>query len=318
MRHGVLLAAMAAITATAVFAFGNGTAASAEDLVTKFIGLTRATAWEPVARVSVEFPTHHPQGFAAVGDALFVSSVEIIEPTERYPTPRDGYDRSPGKGRGHLFKMSRDGKLLGQTALGESDIYHPGGIDFDGRWLWVPVAEYRPDSRSIVYRIDPETLEAVEVMRARDHIGGIVRDTDANTLHGVSWGSRRFYTWHLDGELRPVDADRPLEELRTPNPSHYVDYQDCAYVGGHRSLCSGVSEHRPDPGKPKWSLGGLDLVDLMTGRPVHQVPVLLWTEGGEAMTRNPVLVEPTAGGLRVLFLPEDDRSTLYVYEARAG
>jgi hypothetical protein len=41
--------------------------------------------------------------------------------------------------------------------------------------IWVPVAEYRPDSRSIVYRVDPATLEATEVLRFADHIGGIVR-----------------------------------------------------------------------------------------------------------------------------------------------
>jgi hypothetical protein len=314
MRQAALV--VAALAAATVFASEGGMAASSEDLVAKFTRLDRATAWEPVAQVPVAFPTYHPQGFAAASDALFVAAVEIIEPTERYPTPRDGLDRSPGKGRGHLLKMSRDGKPLGRTALGEGDVYHPGGIDFDGRWLWVPVAEYRPNSRSIVYRVDPATLEAVEVLRASDHIGGIVRDPDANTLHGVSWGSRRFYTWHLDGELRPVDVDHPLEALRTLNPSHYIDYQDCAFVGGHRMLCSGVSEYRPDPSQPKWSLGGLDLVDLTTGRPVYQVPVLLWTASGEAMTRNPVLVEATATGLRALFMPEDDRSTLYVYEAR--
>jgi len=34
------------------------------------------------------------------------------------------------------------------------------------------------------------------------------------------------------------------------------------------------------------------------------------------MTRNPFWIEPTAAGLRVSFLPEDDRSTLYVYDVR--
>jgi hypothetical protein len=189
MMHVALV--IAAPTATTILASKGGMAASSEDLVARFTRLDRATAWEPIARVPVAFPTHHPQGFAAADDALFVATVEIIEPTERFPTPRNGYDRSPGKGHGHLLKMSRDGRLLGQTALGEGDVYHPVGIDFDGRWLWVPVAEYRPNSRSIVYRVDQATLEAVEVLRADDHIGGIVRDPDANTLHGVSWGSRR-------------------------------------------------------------------------------------------------------------------------------
>jgi len=288
----------------------------AEDLAEAFMKVTRGTPWEKVAEHEVAFPTFHPQGFAKVGDALFVSSVEIIEPTQRYETPREGTDRSAGKGKGHLFKMSADGKLLAQAELGEGDIYHPGGIDYDGRWLWVPVAEYRPNSASIIYRVDPETLAAEEVLRVADHIGGIVRDPESNTLRAVSWGSRRFYTWRLDADMKPTDANRPPEELRTDNPSFYVDYQDCAYAGAGRMLCSGVTEHRPDPSKPKWALGGLDLVDLEEGRPARQVPVLLWSPTGEAMTRNPVHVEATATGLRALFMPDDDRSTLYVYETR--
>jgi hypothetical protein len=52
------------------------------------------------------------------------------------------------------------------------------------------VAEYRPNSQSIIYRVDPETMKAEEMFRFKDHIGGLVRDTEDNSLHGVSWGSR--------------------------------------------------------------------------------------------------------------------------------
>lgn len=287
-------------------------AAQPDDLANRFERLTRSSKWTQVAAVPVAFPTHHPQGFAGAHGLLFLSSVEIIEPTQRFASPQDGYDRTPGKGRGHLFKMDREGRLLGQVELGEGDIYHPGGIDHDGRRLWVPVAEYRPNSASIIYRVEPETLAATEVLRVRDHIGGVVFDPATRTLHGVSWGSRRFYAWQLDEQLVPQAADQPSEPRL--NPSHYIDYQDCALVPPGRMLCSGVSEYRPDPAAPKWSLGGLDLVDLATGRPLHQVPVLLWTASGEAMTRNPVFGEPTPQGLRALFMPEDDRSTLYTYE----
>ena len=60
------------------------------------------------------------------------------------------------------------------------------------------MAEYRPNSRSIVYRVDPETMKAEEMFRFADHVGGLVHDTDSKSLHGVSWGSRRFYRWALD------------------------------------------------------------------------------------------------------------------------
>ena len=71
-----------------------------------------------------------------------------------------------------------DGRLVADVVLGEGTMYHPGGIDFDGRDIWVPVAEYRPNSRSIVYRVDPTTRKAVEVFRFGDHLGGVACNTD--------------------------------------------------------------------------------------------------------------------------------------------
>jgi hypothetical protein len=79
-----------------------------------------------------------------IGDTLFVSSVKIKVPTKRFPQPVDGYDRDTGEGVGHLLKIDMKGNLIADITLGERTIYHPGGIDYDGRYLWVPVAEYRP------------------------------------------------------------------------------------------------------------------------------------------------------------------------------
>ena len=134
--------------------------------------------------------------------------------------------------------MDLKGNLLGEVTLGEGSIYHPGGIDFDGKDIWVPAAEYRPDSHSIIYRVDPATLKATEVFRFADHIGGIVHNTDDNTLHGVSWGSRRFYRWTLGNDGKVTDATEAPEKLRTLNPSHYLDYQDCKYLDGSRRCCA--------------------------------------------------------------------------------
>lgn len=276
--------------------------------------LTRDSPWKPMTSVPIGFVTHHPQGMVKIGDTFYVSSVEVTTPTRRLPQPVDGYDRDAGVGVGHLFKIDRAGKLLADLRLGEQTIYHPGGIDYDGTHLWIPVAEYRPNSRSIVYRVDPESMKATEVFRFADHIGGLVRDTDDHTLHGISWGSRRFYRWTLGTDGRVTNAQIPPEKLRTLNTSHYLDYQDCKYAGRHRMLCTGVTELRQAPGVPAFRLGGMDLVDLRDGRPLHQVPVLLWTPAGLDMTHNPVWIEPTATGLRGYFMPEDDKSTIYVYD----
>jgi Family of unknown function (DUF6454) len=311
LRIAAGLAAVAALQSTGPADVRSAVA----DRVTK---LTRDSEWNLVRSVPVAFTTHHPQGMVKIGDTYFVSSVEIKVRTRRFAQPVGGHDRDTGEGAGHLFKMDSDGKLVADLALGEGTMYHPGGIDFDGTHIWVPVAEYRPNGRSIVYRVDPAAMKAVEAFRFDDHIGGLVRDTDDNTLHGVSWGSRRFYRWTLDRNGTITNAGTAPEKLRTLNRSHYVDYQDCKYAGSHRMVCTGLTELRQTPTGPPFRLGGLDLVDLRDGRPLHQVPVLLWTPAGMDMTHNPVWIEPTATGLRGHFMPEDDKSTLYIYEVDAG
>ncbi len=286
--------------------------------------LTRESRWEQIKAIPAAFPTHHPQGMVKIGNALFVSSVEIKVRTRRFPKPVDGYDRDAGEGAGHLFKMGLDGTLVADLTLGEGSIYHPGGLDYDGKHIWVPVAEYRPDSRSIVYRVDPDTMTATLMLRFADHLGALVRNTDDGSLHGVSWGSRRFYRWTLDKDGRVANANASPASLRTLNPSHYVDYQDCKYAGRKRMLCTGVTEIRRAAGADAFRLGGLDLVHLGDGRPIHQVPILLWTPAGLDMTHNAAWIEPfdderggaRTPGLRAYFMPEDDSSSVYVYEVR--
>jgi uncharacterized protein DUF6454 len=304
-----------AVVFLAVAAMATGQPSPANGLAERVGRLTRDSSWKLVTSIPVAFPTHHPQGLVKVGGTFFVSSVEVRVPTVRFEKPVDGYDRDTGQGLGHLFKMTGDGALISDLTLGEATMYHPGGIDYDGRHIWVSVAEYRPNSRSIVYRIDPETMKAVEVFRYPDHLGAVVHNTDDHTLHGVSWGSRRFYRWTLDRNERVTNGTVPPEKLRQLNPSHYVDYQDCKYVGGRRMLCSGLAEIRQSRSGAPFRLGGLDLIDLGDGRPLHQVPVLLWTPGGLDMTHNPAWFEPAGTGIRAYFMPEDNASTIYVYEA---
>jgi hypothetical protein len=293
---------------------GSSAGAASELVAERVQKLTRAVRWRPVATIPINFKTHHPQGMVKIGDTFFVSSVEITVPTTRFPEPKDGYDRDTGQGAGHLFKIDAKGNLLGSMKLGEGAMYHPGGIDYDGRHIWVAVAEYRPNSRAIVYRVDPQAMTATEVFRFGDHIGGIVHNTDDKTLHGVSWGSRRFYKWTLGGDGKVTNADTPPETLRVPNRAHYIDYQDCHYLGGRRMLCSGLNNYRLVADGPVFPLGGWEIVDLRTDQAVYQVPVELWAPSGKPMTQNPFWVEATDSGLRAYFMPDDDNSTLFVYE----
>ena len=256
-------------------------------LAERLTSLARTSHWTAAGAIPVGFDTYHPQGMVRIADNYFVSSVDK-------------------EGRaGHLFKIDASGKLLADLKLTEGELYHPGGIDYDGRDIWVPLAEYRPDSHSIIYRVNPQTMKATEVLRVPDHIGALIHDTDDHVLYGMSWGSRKIYRWQRDGSGAAASS---------LNPSHYVDYQDCKYLGAHRAVCGGVTEIRPTSGGAPFRLGGLDVINLREGRPVHQVPVLLWTPAGVVMTQNPIWIEPKGDGLRAYFMPEDNRSTIYLYD----
>jgi hypothetical protein len=94
-----------------------------------------------------------------------------------------------------------------------------------------------------------------------------------------------------------------------------VDYQDCHFLGAQRMLCSGLASYKVSPQAEPFVLGGWEIVDLTDHRPVWQTPIALWAPSGRPMTQNPFWVEPTATGLRAWFMPDDDRSTIYVYDA---
>ncbi len=310
MRRMLAAGLAGSLTAVAVLT----TSAQAEEqhrddpVTLAFTATTRSTAWQQVQKIPLRFATHHPQGFALVGDKIFMSTVEVIEAPVRYPQPIDGYDRTPGKGIGHLLVIDRQGSLVKDLTLGQDTIYHPGGIDFDGQSVWVPVAEYRPNSKAIVYQVDPATYQVSERFRVADHVGGVVRDRVTGTIHGVSWGSRTLYAWTPAGH----------QLSRQANNDHVLDYQDCDYVGWRKQLCSGITAlPRPDGGS--YELGGIVLRDLRDNRILHQVPFPRFSSAGHVITRNPVALEVVGGTLRLLAAPDDGEETagteLFVFQA---
>jgi hypothetical protein len=256
----------------------------------------------------LEFAAFHPQGLARVGDRLLLSSAELLGDTP-YPTAQAGYS---GHGRGHVFELDMTGGLLRETIVGEGDIFHPGGICYDGRHVWVPVAEYRPDSRAIVYRLDPDTMTTEEAFRFDDHIGAVAHDRLTGLLHAATWGSARLIV------LDPISGKVLRNSL---NNSRYVDYQDCATVGHGKLVCTGVTEY-PLPSGETFSLGGIGVVDVATGFMQHETPVTTLSPAGRTLTFNAVHLEVLADPaiLRMYAVPDDSPtpaggSTLLVAEA---
>lgn len=297
-----------------LMAFENG---SSEKPAAAFQVLTANSEWTLKSAIKPDFEIFHTQGMVKIGDTFFVSAVEVLEPTETYANSDNLWDRSltrtPGKGRGWLFKMDAHGRLLDKVELTNGDAYHPGGIDFDGQYIWVPVAEYRPNSASDIYRVDPATMQVTLSFHVSDHIGTITHNPDRGTFHGSSWGARRMYRWMMD--LAPDGEGAIIEEVWQANPSHYIDYQDCHYQGGNRMLCGGVKNYQLPDGE--LSLGGIDLIDIKNAVPVaiHSLPVNIYWNKDMAVTNNPFWMEEEDGLLRFYFLPDQDgEAALLTYE----
>ncbi|MEN8584907.1 DUF6454 family protein [Burkholderia sp. RS01] len=276
-----------------------------------FTAVDRNTAWQLTSRLKLDFPTFHTEGIAFSEDHIFLSSVEILEPTVKFPSPQGGYDRTAGKGKGHLFVMDKAGKLQKDIVLGEGDMYHPGGIDFDGTNVWVAVAQYRPNSSSIVYRVDAKSLDVRKQFEVKDHFGGIVMDKQSGHLIGNTWGSRRFAEWTLKGK----------ELSSWQNPDNFIDYQDCQYAADSKMLCAGVASlpQMPAAGGPaaKYDLGGIALIDSRTHATLHSVPFQQWSADGHVASRNPFKMTAAGNHLTMRVAPDNAgmATEILTYEA---
>ena len=282
-------------------------------LARDFAAVDRNTAWTQVDKMKLDFPTYHTEGLAVTPNHLFLSTVQITEPTRKYPTPVDGYDRTPGKGIGHLFVMDRQGHLQKDITLGEGDMYHPGGISYDGTDVWVPVAQYRPNSSTIIYRVDAESLAVHKQFGVNDHIGGIVRDATNGHLVGNNWGSRRFYEWTAGGkQVRSWD-----------NNSFFTDYQDCQYVASAKMICGGITNlpQTPSAGgdNATYELGGISMIDLRSHNILREVPFQKWSSAGHVMTRNPLKLAASGNQLTLWAAPDNgdeaNGTELFTYRA---
>ncbi|MBX3241444.1 MAG: hypothetical protein KIT80_10695 [Chitinophagaceae bacterium] len=265
-----------------------------------------AGKWTLQSSIPLQFATHHTQGLLKIGDYFYLSAVEVRSWPKPYGRIINGYDRDTGDGTGRLFKFDQAGKLVAQIQLGEGNIYHPGGIDFDGEYIWVPVCEYRPFGPSILYRVDPNTMKAVKTVGCPDAIGAVAFNRSTNELIGMNWNARDFYRWKYsrEGNLQFLNKEK--------NNHHFISYQDCQYIGNGTMLCSGLRNYRLTDGS-RFRLGGLQAIKLSDYSSLWETPVPVWVGSGASLNNNPFFAEQTAEKLLLYFIPEDDHSTMYIY-----
>jgi hypothetical protein len=252
-------------------------------VVTTISSMTRSTTWQLVDELPLRFDSFHPQGMALVGSTWWISTVDI------------------GDRRGLVMAVDADGDLVEQVDVGDSERYHPGGMDFDGTAFWIPCAEYRPDSTTTVYRMVPGD-EPEAAFDVDDHVGALARCGPDGDIVGWSWGSRYFYRWTVDGHLRAARV----------NPAFFVDHQDCQWLDGGYLLCGGVAEVGLASG-PGW-LGGIGLLDVDELVMQREVPFPIYSSAtGRVGTHNPIWAEVRGDQLMVHLLPDDGRSTILSY-----
>ena len=221
----------------------------------------------PEKTVELKAAMDHVQGIDISGDRLFVSWVDREKKT------------------GHLgeFELA-SGKLLRSVEIHKGDRFHPGGIALDGNSIWVPVAEYRPNSSAVIQRRNQRTLALEAEFVVDDHVGCVA--VSDGIVYGGNWDSRQIYAWDRSGKLI----------WKRDNPGG-TSFQDMKAVGTHL-IGSGL---RSDIGAIDW----LDVKDLHLVRRVRANK----TDRGIFFTHEGMAIS----GDRLYLLPEDGPSRLFIF-----
>lgn len=278
--------------------------------VAKALMSTNPNEWQLVESIDLKFDTYHPQGMLKVDDTFYITTIKV-ERRPRYT--RQGKQVSvmdEGAGKGYLMQFDAGGNLLKCIELCEGAIFHPGGMDFDGRYIWVPITKYYPYSRSLIVRVDVRNHQVEKVCYVDDSIGAIIHDTDNNILVGANWDADEFLTWQLDSALEVKDAELTAAERRHANTAKHLAIQDSKYIGGGKMVGFGLKNG------PKGRVGGFDVIDTRTFEKLRSADIELRTPRKSIVSGNPSTIEIVGDKMRLYFAPEDNKTTLYIYQTQ--
>lgn len=198
-------------------------------------------------------------------------------------------DRANRKAFLHHFDRET-GKFLRRLEVSDGARFHPGGISVSGASIWIPVAEYRPDSSAVLIEVDVKSLTIRRKISVSDHLGCVA--ASGQTLVAGNWNSRILYVFDL-GTTAPPQL--------IPNPSS-TRYQDMKFVG--RQLVAGGS-------RTLWS-GTVDWIDWPSMKIVRTlrsgaVGIARPFGRGGAFTGEGLAIE----GKNLYLLPEDGPSRVF-------
>jgi hypothetical protein len=191
-----------------------------------------------------------------------------------------------GQQVGHLSLFSRaTGELEKDITVGGKERFHPGGISTDVDSIWIPVAEYRPHSTSVIEQRSKQTLALLSKFDVPDHIGCLA--VGPNYLVGGDWGSRHFYVWDKKGRLLRKFANAEANQ-----------YQDLKFFGKDL-VASGVVTS---------TSGSIDWLEWPSMRVIRRISAGT-TSRGVPFTNEGMSIDQEF----LYLLPEDGPSRLFIY-----
>ncbi len=165
--------------------------------------------------------------------------------------------------RGYLHEFDRaTGVFLQRLELTDGARYHTGGFSIADHSLWVPVAEYKPNSTTVLEEIDTDSLRIRRKIRVADHLGCVA--ASGHYLVAGNWDSQQFYVIDLTGQ-------EPMRVMRNPSTTNYQDMKfiDGQLVAsGYRSWVSGTIDWIDFPSMKivkTLHTGAIDYVNSLTG-----------------------------------------------------
>ena len=245
----------------------------------------------PALRIDGQPAKAHTQGLEVAGASHYVTArredvrpkLALLLRTAKSATNWDAWDITP-----------RDS---GNTGM---PLDHPGGMQSDGQRLWIPTAQSKAKSRSII-RVFPlaaiiagQPLKPQFEFPVNDHIGAIAVSTNHNVVLGANWDTESVYVWDLQGNLkRTLTGSDPGADPRSGDA-----VQDWKIIGD-RLFASGLAR---EPGAAATVPKSRFIVFTnFLESDFHQSAAPLPSHKGSELAREAMAISDGA----VLFLPED-------------
>ena len=221
------------LAATAMLAFG-GDDSRADELSIEVVRL-------PSLQIDGQPVRAHTQGLELVQGRYYVTARRedlfpkraLLLRTDTRGTNWEVWDITPADARGNLTAMD-----------------HPGGMQSDGKNLWIPLAESKRKGRSVI-RVFPmagmipgQPLRPDFEFPMDDHIGAVAVDKGRNVVYGANWDTESGYVWDFQGNLKRILSRTEMESrgLGVVNGAHGgagLAVQDWKVVN-HRLIASGL------------------------------------------------------------------------------